>query len=170
MVRRVSRRNYRSKRVKSRGSRSLRKKVRSRSLRSRRSLRRRRMRGGRNPKGEAIILLKEDNIETSLLYRVEFSPPSGAPPTHPDILKLKIMHDFSLLFSNFSGHQKKAKVIEKAKELNAVELNIGIDTTRSGDGILEVTGDARNNFRKTDLGLVESNNNSNSNSNNHQRI
>ena len=49
MVRRVSRRNYRSKRVKSRGSRSLRKRVKSRrtrSLRSRRSLRRRRMRGG----------------------------------------------------------------------------------------------------------------------------
>ena len=49
MVRRVSRRNYRSKRVRRRGSRSLRKRVKSRrtrSLRSRRSLRRRRMRGG----------------------------------------------------------------------------------------------------------------------------
>ena len=54
MVRRLSRRNYRSKKVKSRGSRSLRKRVKSRrtrSLKSRRSLRRRRMRGGIRAQG-----------------------------------------------------------------------------------------------------------------------
>ena len=58
MVRRVSRRNYRSKRVRRRGSRSLRKRVKSRrtrSLRSRRSLRRRRMRGGAKFKVDDIV-------------------------------------------------------------------------------------------------------------------
>lgn len=51
MVRRVSRRNYRSKRVKSGRSRSLRKRVRSKSVRKIRRRKSRKMRGGAQEKG-----------------------------------------------------------------------------------------------------------------------
>ena len=91
MVRRVSRRNYRSKRVKSGRSRSLRKRVRSKSVRKLRRRKSRRMRGGKIEEGAECSKAGASSPAGGKWYKCVNTTPTVR-GGHPNA-KLKWMYD-----------------------------------------------------------------------------